>query len=142
MKIGEIAKAAGVNVQTLHYYERVGILKPRKRLDSGYRDYDSSAIRAIHFIKHAQELGFSLDEIQGLLGLRADKRAKCEKVQSQAVLHLKDVKAKIAKLEAIRKTLEELVRDCKSRKTDAECPLLDCLDQEEFHVREGAENES
>ncbi len=78
MKIGEIAKAAGVNVQTLHYYERVGILKPTSRLDSGYRDYNSSAIRIIRFIKHAQELGFSLDDIQGLLGLSVDKKSKCE----------------------------------------------------------------
>ena len=140
MKIGEIAKAAGVNVQTLHYYERVGILKPSSRLDSGYRDYNSSAIRIIRFIKHAQELGFSLDEIQGLLGLSVDKKSKCERVQKEASFHLKEVKTKIAKLEAIKITLEELIRDCKSRKTDTECPLLDCLEQEEFQIKQGASN--
>ncbi len=142
MKVGEVAKAAGVNVQTLHYYERVGILKPRSRSNSGYRDYDNSAVRIIQFIKHAQELGFSLDEIQDLLALRADKKSKCENVQRQAAVHLKDVKAKIAKLEAIKKTLEVLIEDCRGRKTEAECPLLDCLADERFRIAEGEKDES
>lgn len=132
MRIGEVAKKAGVNVQTLHYYERVGILKPSSRLESGYRIYDNTAIRIIRFIKHAQELGFSLEEIQGLLSLRADKKSKCERVQEEASHHLIDVKLKIAKLEAISETLETLIESCKKRTVDSECPLLDCLDDEEF----------
>lgn len=142
MKVGEVARKAGVSVQTLHYYERVGILKPKTRLDSGYRDYDETAIRIIRFIKHAQELGFSLDEIQGLLELRANKKTKCEKVQGQAVHHLQDVDSKIRKLQAIKQTLEALVRDCKSRKTEAECPLLDCLDDGQFRVAGEKSHES
>ena len=134
MKVGEVAKKAGVNVQKLHYYERVGVLKPKTRLESGYRDYDETAIRIIRFIKHAQDLGFSLDEIQGLLELKANKKSKCENVQGQAVRHLKDVDGKIRKLQAIKQTLGTLILNCKSRKTEAECPLLDCLDDEHFHV--------
>lgn len=134
MKIGDVAKEAHVNIQTLHYYERVGMLKPKSRLDSGYRIYDSSAVRVVRFIKHAQELGFSLDEIRGLISLRASTKLKCKAVQTKATQQLKNVDLKIAKLEAIRDTLAELIKDCKKQKTDAECPILDCLDAEEFQV--------
>lgn len=134
MKIGEVAKKAHVSIQTLHYYERVGMLKPKSRLASGYRIYDDSAVHVIRFIKHAQELGFSLDEIRGLINLKASTRLKCKAVQTKATQHLNDVNLKIAKLEAMRDTLAELIRDCKMQKTDAECPILDCLDAEEFHV--------
>ena len=139
MKVGEVAKKSGVNVQTLHYYERVGILKPKTRLDSGYRVYDDTAVRIIQFIKHAQELGFSLDEIQELLSLRADKKSKCRPVQASAIRHLNDVEKKIAKLKVIQQTLQSLITDCKKNKTDSECPLLNCLDSEGFG-RKGVQN--
>lgn len=140
MKIGDVAKKAQVNVQTLHYYERIGILKPKSRLRSGYRIYDESAVRVVRFIKHAQELGFSLDEIRDLITLRANTRSKCKTVQAKATRQLQDVRQKIAKLEAIRYTLEALVKDCKRQKTDSECPILDCLDQEEFQVKRLSKN--
>ena len=140
MKVGEVAKKAGVNVQTLHYYERVGVLKPKTRMDSGYRVYDDTAVRIIQFIKHAQELGFSLDEIQELLGLRADKKSKCQRVRANAVTHLKDVEKKIAKLEAIKRTLQSLIADCMENKTDSECPLLNCLDSEDFGSDRGGKD--
>ena len=139
MKVGEVAKKSGVNVQTLHYYERVGILKPKTRLDSGYRVYDDTAVRIIQFIKHAQELGFSLDEIQELLSLRADKKSKCRPVQASAIRHLNDVEKKIAKLKVIQQTLQSLITDCKKNKTDSECPLLNCLDSEGLG-RKGVQN--
>ncbi len=142
MKVGEVAKKAGVNVQTLHYYERVGVLKPKTRLESGYRDYDETAIRIIRFIKHAQELGFSLEEVQELLSLRADKKSKCARVRASATVHLKDIEQKIAKLEAMKATLQSLIADCKRSKTDSECPLLDCLDNEQFQVAGDKTHES
>lgn len=134
MKIGDVAKKAYVNIQTLHYYERVGMLKPKSRLESGYRIYDESAVRVVRFIKHAQELGFSLDEIRGLINLRASTKLKCKAVQTKANEQLKAVNLKIAKLEAIRNTLTNLIKDCKKQKTDNECPILDSLDQDEFQA--------
>ena len=132
MKIGKVAKEAQVNIQTLYYYERVGMLKPKSRLDSGYRIYDDSAVKAVRFIKHAQELGFSLEEIRGLITLRAATKLKCKTVQDKASIHLADVKMKIAKLEAIQDTLEDLIKNCRKQKTDSECPILDCLEEKEF----------
>jgi MerR family transcriptional regulator, copper efflux regulator len=134
MKIGDVSKKAGVNVQTLRYYERVGILTPKSRLESGYRIYDETAIQMIRFIKHAQELGFSLDEIQGLLGLRADKKSKCERVQNRAVEHLMSVERKIKRLEAIQSALKSLIKNCKQRRIDSGCPLLECLEEESFEL--------
>lgn len=130
IKIGQLAKDAGVNIQTVRYYERIGILKPTHRRESGYRIYDRNAARIIRFIKHAQELGFSLEEIQALLRLKSTSNAKCESVQKKARLHLEDVTAKISHLERIKHVLENLIDRCQHRKTDSECPILDALDGE------------
>lgn len=127
--IGRVAKGAAVNIQTVRYYERIGILKPVARLDSGYRLYNDSAIRTLKFIKHAQELGFSLEEIQELLNLKAEKKSKCKEVQGKAEAQIEAVEEKIRNLERIRNALSELVQKCRERKTGAECPILDCLDE-------------
>ena len=128
MKIGELALAAQTQVETIRYYERLGLLKPILRKDSGYRVYDEKAVKVIRFIKHAQELGFSLEEISGLLKLRADTKAKCSGVQKQAIKHLADVDKKLSKLKRIRSSLLEMISKCQARKTETDCPLLDCLD--------------
>lgn len=130
LKIGEIAKKAGVNIQTIRYYERVGILKPVHRRDSGYRIFDDQAIKTVNFIKHAQKLGFSLREIQGLLCLKASGSQRCESIQRQATRHLGSVQSKIETLERIGAVLERLVQRCQERKRDTECPILDALDKE------------
>ena len=131
LSVGQVAKQAGVKIQTLHYYEKVGILKPAFRRESGYRAYDRNAIRVIRFIKHAQELGFSLEEIQELLKLKSVNTTKCEGVQKKAHSHLDDVKEKIARLDRIRRVLETLIEQCRERKAGSECPILDVLDREE-----------
>lgn len=128
LTIGKIAKQTSVSVQTLRYYERRGVLKPDAKRDSGYRLYSEDAVKVVRFIKHAQELGFSLDEIYELLKLKADRVSKCENVQSRALKHVADVKEKISRLVRIKKILDDLVLQCRKRKTNAECPLLACLD--------------
>ncbi len=130
LTIGKIAKQTSVSVQTLRYYEQRGILKPDAKRDSGYRLYNEEAVKVVRFIKHAQELGFSLDEIHELLKLKADRESKCESVQSKALKHLADVKEKIARLVRIKEVLNDLVVQCRKRKTNAECPLLECLGEE------------
>lgn len=129
MSIGALSKRSGVGVETIRYYERIGLLKPMARTPAGYRMFSNDSFKTIRFLKHAQELGFSLSEIKDLLRLRADKESKCEEVQSKATKHLREVDAKIAKLENIRAVLTQLVRQCRARKTKDACPILECFDE-------------
>jgi len=126
--IGKVAKQAGVNIQTLRFYERKGILRPSERKLSGYRLYTADASQKIRFIKNAQELGFSLKEIVGLLNLRVSQTARCPDVRKKAVRKLKDVEAKIRSLDSIRKALNDLVKSCQSKKTTDHCPILQSLE--------------
>lgn len=129
MSIGELAKMSGVGIETIRYYERIGLVKPIARKTSGYRVFNRDSYKAIRFLKHAQELGFSLTEIKDLLKLRADKESRCEDVQAKAERHLKEVEEKIAKLGSIREVLSQLIRQCRSRNTNSSCPILDCFEE-------------
>ena len=80
LKVGEVAKKAGVNLQTIHYYERRGLLPQPPRTGSNYRAYPEDSVRRVQFVKRAQELGFTLKEIKELLSLRARPRARCADV--------------------------------------------------------------
>jgi len=128
LTIGRVARKAGVNIQTLRYYERRGILPPDGRRESGYRLYADEAIRKIRFIKNAQELGFTLVEIARLLRLRVGRRTECGKVRRQAEARLKIVKEKIGALKAMERVLGRLVRTCSRRGTTAACPILESLE--------------
>jgi Hg(II)-responsive transcriptional regulator len=128
LKIGEVAKRASVKVQTLRYYEQIGILRPVARRSSGYRLYDESAVKILHFIKQAQELGFSLNEIRALLSLRSSGKSKCAAVQSEAIRHLREIEAKVARLNRMRSALKRLIGRCKLRKSDLECPIIESLE--------------
>lgn len=129
MSIGELSKQSGIGIETIRYYERLGLLKPTARRSSGYRIFNEDSYKTLRFLKHAQELGFSLAEINDLLRLRANKESRCEDVQDRAENHLRDVEAKIAKLQSIRHVLSRLIRQCRARKTSACCPILDCFDE-------------
>jgi DNA-binding transcriptional MerR regulator len=124
LKIGEVAKQAGVNVQTLRYYERVGILKPVIRRESGYRIYGAYAVKTVLFIKKSQELGFSLDEIKELLQLKASEVSKCEEVQVKARKHLGLIELRIAKLSQMKSVLGTFIDRCEVRTLTENCPLL------------------
>jgi len=132
MSIGALSKQTGIGIETIRFYERLGLLKPIGRKSSGYRIFDASSLKAIVFIKHAKELGFTLSEIRELLNLKADKKSKCQSVQIKAEGQLKSVEEKIHHLKQIRSVLSELIQRCRRRKVDSECPLLDCLDHCEF----------
>lgn len=129
LKIGDVAKGAGVNVQTLRYYERVGVLKPIIRRDSGYRIYDEDAIRTVLFIKKSQELGFSLDEIKELLLLKASEVSKCEEVQEKARQQLSLVEEKINKLSVMKSLLTTFINRCENRELTESCPLLASIEE-------------
>jgi Hg(II)-responsive transcriptional regulator len=128
LTIGKVAKAAGVNVQTVRYYERRRLLEPVLRSESGYRIYREATIQRLHFIKNAQGLGFSLEEIGSLLGLRSGGAASCARVRRKAVAHARDVRERIARLRAMERVLSRLIRTCQRRGRTEECPILRSLE--------------
>ncbi|MCI0409772.1 MAG: heavy metal-responsive transcriptional regulator [Acidobacteria bacterium] len=128
LRIGEVARRAGVNIQTLRYYERIGLVKPDGRRDSGYRLYRDEVVRRIRFIKHAQQLGFTLVEIAELLRLRVDKTVRCDEVRRRAEARLRIVKEKVDSLRKMAKILEGLIHSCASRVLTDPCPILKSLE--------------
>ena len=137
MRIGEIAAAADVNIQTLRYYERVGLLPEPERRSSGYRAYAPETVRRVRFIKRAQDLGFTLREIADLLKLREQSASACEQVEERASATLDRIREKIRYLESMEAALFEYVTACRRPQPLGECPLLHTLDRP---VDGGAEN--
>ena len=126
-KIGEVAKTAEVNIQTVRYYEQLDLLKPRGRKLSGYRLYDMHAIERLKFIKKAQALGFTLSEIKALLQLNVSHSNECNSVRKKAVDKISEVEDKIKLLNNLKKTLKELVHCCEKKKKTEKCPILKSL---------------
>ncbi len=129
-KIGEVASRADVNKETVRYYEKRGLIPKPDRRRSGYRIFTGRHIDQIKFIKRAQELGFTLSEIQELLELRLDGDTSCEQVRIKAASKLEEVKEKIADLDRIKKVLGELIEECKADGTTEECVILNALEGE------------
>ena len=125
MRSSEAAAAAGVNTQTLRYYERRGLLPEPARLESGYRAYGADAVRIVHFIKRAQQLGFTLEEIESLLELADGGPDNCDAAKQMAQEKLGQLQGKIASLSAMRESLQQLVETCVLPRARRECPLLD-----------------
>jgi Hg(II)-responsive transcriptional regulator len=127
MRIGTAAEQAGVNVQTLRYYERRGLLPQPPRRQSGYREFPDDAVRVVRFIKRAQDLGFTLEEVEELLKLRNDKRRDRARVRTVAERRMKEIDQKVAELRAMKKALGHLVHCCRDGAT-LECPIIEALD--------------
>lgn len=130
LKVGEVAKQADVNLQTIHYYERRGLLPKPPRTGANYRLYSADAIRRVRFIKRAQELGFTLDEIKQLLSLRAAPQTRCGDVRERAEAKVQNIDGKVRTLQAMRKALIKLVGECSGQGPVTECPILEALDSE------------
>jgi Hg(II)-responsive transcriptional regulator len=129
LTIGKVANEAAVNIQTVRYYERIGLVKPNGRRGSGYRVYADEAVRKIRFIRHAQDLGFTLQEISALLRLRVGKPTRCDEVRTRAERRLEDIRKKIANLRRMEQVLVELVTSCWNRTTTESCPILRSLER-------------
>ncbi|MEC4017101.1 MerR family transcriptional regulator [Streptomyces sp. H27-D2] len=127
MRIGEVAEAAGVTVETLRFYERRGVLAAPRRLVSGYREYPPEAIQVVGFIKQAQSLGFTLDDVTGLLRLSDGGPDNCDAVRHLTHSKIDDMDEKIAKLTAMRTALIRLADTCERPRVDRDCPLLAAL---------------
>lgn len=128
LTIGKLAQRAGVNIETIRYYERRGIMPRPLRTDAGYRQYRLDALRRMRFIRKAQELGFSLKEIDDLLSLRLDEKTPSAEVKKRAEEKIGQIEGKIRHLEEMKKTLCALSETCDGRGTVSECPILEALE--------------
>lgn len=109
-KISKAAEQAGVGVETIRFYERRGLIEqPPKPEGAGHRQYPAETVKRIRFIRQAQQIGFSLSEVQELLSLRADPSADCDDIRSRAAAKVEEVDRKIAELEQIRGALQEVI---------------------------------
>ncbi len=140
LTIGRLAKSAGVNIQTIRYYERLGLLNPTARRPSGYRLYGDEEIRRLRFIKNAQALGFTLHEIEELLALRVNSKARCRDVKRKAEAKLKHVEAKVRDLQSLATALRRLIRACQEGQLTNQCPILQVLEQKGRRGNNGTRN--
>jgi MerR family mercuric resistance operon transcriptional regulator len=127
LTIGQLAKEAQVNVETVRYYERRGLLPEPPRRESGYRLYFPNDVARLRFIKHAKELGFSLREILELLALRVDANTTCGDVKKRAEAKIADIEEKIQALQEIKQALTTLAALCSGSGPTSECPILEAL---------------
>ena len=130
MRTHDVAARAGVNAQTLRYYERRGLLAEPPRSPSGYRDYPDSAVRVVRFVKHAQALGFALVGVEQLLALADGGPRSCEQARMLAETQMAELDRKIADLQRMRASLGELVATCERPRAERSCPLLEAIDSD------------
>ena len=124
--IGGLSKHTGANIETIRYYERVGLLPAPTRTPGGYRLYGSDHLKRLIFIRRARMLGFSIGEVRTLLRLADERKRPCAEVRVVAGAHLEDVRAKIADLRAMERVLRDTVARCADGRR-ADCPLIEAL---------------
>lgn len=137
MHTAQVARQAGVNTQTLRYYERRGLLPDPGRTGSGYRSYGPDAVRIVRFVKRAQHLGFTLTEIETLLDLADGGPDNCEVTRRLATEKIAELDQKIADLQAMRASVDRLAATCVRPRAARDCPLLHSLDPGYDHERSG-----
>lgn len=126
MKIGEAAAASGCHIETIRYYERVGLLPRPARTDGGYRDYTQDEVRRLRFISRGRELGFGLDEIRSLMALADDASLSCGDVDRLARQHLEEIRSRVRELNRIARELQRTISGCQGGQR-ARCTILDAL---------------
>ncbi len=126
MNIGQAAEASGVSAKMIRHYEAIGLMAKARRTDSGYRIYDGNDVHTLRFIRRGRALGFSMKEIEQLLGLWRNRRRASGDVRRVAQQHIAELDQKIAELQAMRRTLHQLVQHCHGDRRP-ECPILDDL---------------
>ena len=131
LSIGQVARKAGVGVETVRFYERQGLLEEPPRRASGYRQYSEQVVKRLHFIKRAQKLGFSLKEITELLLLRVDTQTSCASVKQRTEAKIAEVERKMVELQLVRQALLQVATLCTGNGPASACPMLDALDQQE-----------
>jgi len=124
--IGALSKHTGTNIETIRYYERVGLLPAPARSTGGYRLYRTDHLKRLNFVRRARALGFSIGEVRTLLKLADERKRPCAEVQAVAEAHLRDVQTKIADLRRMESVLRATIRQCVGRRR-AHCPMIDAL---------------
>lgn len=127
LKIGEVARQAEVGIETIRYYERKGLLTEPQRRPSGYRQYDLTVVARLQFIRRTKQLGFTLAEVKELLGLWFDANTRCEHVRQLAERKIENIEDKIRSLHRMKRSLKQVVSQCESHESFAECPLWEGL---------------
>ena len=123
MNIGEASKASGVTAKMIRHYESIGLIEAPQRTVSGYRVYSPSDVHALHFVKRARSLGFSIDETRALLGLWHDQKRASSQVKALALKHVRDLETKITSLQEMARTLRHLANHCHGD-SRPDCPIL------------------
>ncbi|MGC9370397.1 MAG: MerR family transcriptional regulator [Paracoccaceae bacterium] len=123
---GDLARATGCNIETIRYYEKTGLLPDPPRTDAGYRIYSAAHATRLRFILRARELGFSMEDIRGLMGLEDGAAPTCAEVKERTERHLADVRAKIADLRRIEAVLAATASRCSGAEVP-DCPVLDAI---------------
>ena len=131
LTIGRVARAAGVAIDTIRYYEREGLLPEPERRLSGYRDYTPDAVMRLRFIRRAKELGFTLPEIRELLALSADRERGVRGVKQRAEARLAEIDRRIRELRRVQRGLKALIDACPGHGAPERCPILTALSHEE-----------
>jgi MerR family mercuric resistance operon transcriptional regulator len=127
--IGQLAIKADVNIETIRYYERRGLIPKPRRRESGYREYSDETTKRILFIKRAKDLGFSLKEVDELLSLKIAPGTTCSDVKSKAEEKMADIEEKINTLQRMKKALSKLSTACSGKGPASECPILEALEK-------------
>ena len=135
MKIGEVAKAAGIGIDAVRFYEREGLIEAPARRPSGYREYTPDVVVSLRFIRRAKELGFSLKEILELLRLEASEGATPVEVRARAEAKLEDLEERIRALQRMRRALRKLVASCPGKGPLSDCSILRAFAPEEKKTR-------
>lgn len=131
LTIGQVAKATGVTVETVRFYEKQGLIAPPQRSEAGYRQYPGDAVRRVRFIQRAKEVGFTLSEIGELLALRQEPGTSCGDIKLRATQKIEVIDQKIRDLTRIRGALARMVVKCSGSGGLQECPILEELETDE-----------
>jgi Cu(I)-responsive transcriptional regulator len=126
LSIGDLAKATDTKIETIRYYERIGLLLKPARTSGNYRRYETAHLSRLGFIRRARDLGFSIEQVRELMSLSDQKGHSCSQVDAIAREHLAEVDAKIQSLKALRHQLDDIIRQCHSG-TISECRIIDAL---------------
>jgi MerR family gold-responsive transcriptional activator of gol and ges genes len=133
--IGETAELSGISAKMIRYYEKVGLVPPAQRTDSGYRNYTEDDVHILRFIRRARDLGFSVKQIEGLLALWLDRDRASSEVKELAQFHLLELTTKLKEIEDMVETLRHLIDHCHGDHRP-ECPILSGLEGEQIGNRE------
>ena len=129
MTIGKLAQSTGARIDTIRYYELRGLLEEPERTDSGYRLYGPEAVTRLRFIKSAQVVGFTLEEIRQLLGIRVDDESSCDQASALAETKVVELKKRITEMQQMTEVLQELLSNCSQRKNASPCPILSAFEE-------------